>query len=322
MIEDGKLAFIDLFAGIGGFRKGFEAAGYGCVFTSEKDKFARNTYEANYAITHHIDTDITNLHAKDIPAHNILLAGFPCQPFSMAGKRGGFLDKLNGTLFFDIVRILSYHRPQAFVLENVKGLLTHRKGKTFKTIRDVLSSDLGYHVQYKVINSIHWVPQKRERVFIVGLRETPSFDFSTLAAPTQRHVLGDILEQDVDEKYTLSDRMWASLQKHKEKHMSQGNGFGYTLHSEGDVARTLSARYFKDGSEILLYQDGANPRRLTPRECSRLMGFDTPQGHDFLIPVSDTQAYKQFGNAVVPFIVEEIAKTLKPYINKNETTWK
>jgi len=318
-------SFIDLFAGIGGLRRGFETIGGKCVFTSEWDRHAQATYRANYSCDHEIAGDITKIDPDDIPDHDVLLAGFPCQPFSIAGvskknalgRPHGFLCDTQGTLFFDTARIIAHHRPAAFVLENVKNLESHDGGKTFATIMNVLRSELGYHVQSRVISSAPWVPQKRERIFIVGFREPTAFDFQAVEPPPEDRgpKLGSILQdhKEVDPKYTLTPRLWEYLQAYKEKHTTKGNGFGYSLFGPDDVTRTLSARYYKDGSEILVAQPRKRPRRLTPLECARLMGFDQP-GKPFLIPVSDTQAYRQFGNAVVVPVVEFVAKAMEPHL--------
>lgn len=342
--------FIDLFAGIGGIRKGFEAAGGKCIFTSEWDSYAQKTYRANFHDSHEIVGDITQVEADQIPAHDVLLAGFPCQPFSIAGvskknalgRAHGFMDKAQGTLFFDVLRILKHHRPAAFLLENVKNLRSHNKGDTFRTIMGALEEDLGYHVQARVIDGKGYVPQHRERIYIVGFRKDVGFDLDNLefADPAKGPVIGDILHSPdevpdadytltpedlfanassvVNRKYTLSDKLWQYLVNYAAKHKAKGNGFGFGLCGPDDKARTLSARYYKDGSEILIAQEGRNPRRLTPRECARLMGFD--QGRDekdkMVIPVSDTRAYKQFGNSVVVPVIEELARYMKPFIAK------
>jgi len=321
--------FIDLFAGIGGLRVGFQAIGGHCVFTSEWDKHARKTYAANFRDNHELAGDIRE-YSQDpsrIPEHDVLLAGFPCQPFSIAGvskknslgRPHGFLCDTQGTLFFDTARIIQYHRPAAFLLENVKNLERHDRGRTFATIMNVLENELGYHVTKRVISSQPWVPQKRERIFIVGFREHTGFDLERLElpAPEKGPKLGSILEphDEVDPKYTLSPKLWQYLQDYKVKHSKKGNGFGYSLFGPDDVTRTLSARYHKDGSEILVAQPGGRPRRLTPRECARLMGFEYGE-RKWLIPVSDTQAYRQFGNAVVVPVVEFIARAMKPYLQE------
>lgn len=322
--------FIDLFAGIGGLRIGFEGIGGHCVFTSEWDKHSQETYRRNFRDNHPVHGDIREFSDRPelIPEHDVLLAGFPCQPFSIAGvskknalgRPHGFLCDTQGTLFFDTARIIAHHRPAAFLLENVKNLERHDKGKTFSTIVNVLTNELGYHVQTRVISSAPWVPQKRERIFIVGFREPTEFNLRDLQIPSpeQGPRLGSILEQceDVETKYTLTPKLWQYLQDYKEKHSAKGNGFGFGLFGPDDVARTLSARYYKDGSEILVEQsDSQRPRRLTPRECARLMGFErgSRQWH---IPVSDTQAYRQFGNAVVVPVVEFLANAMRPHIAK------
>ena len=320
--------FIDLFAGIGGLRKPFEEIGGRCVFTAEWDRFARETYAANFADEHgdHEFAGDIRPYAADparVPAHDVLLAGFPCQPFSIAGvskknslgRPHGFLCDTQGTLFHDLAKIIAHHRPSAFLLENVKNLERHDGGKTFATIRHVLEEELKYKVQYRVISSAPWVPQKRERIFMVGFRDDTDFDFSRIIVPDgQNPVLGDILESDPSCRYTLSWHLWNYLREYKAKHQSAGNGFGYSMFGPDDVSRTLSARYYKDGSECLIAQPGGIPRRLTPRECARLMGFDTPAGSDFQIPVSDTQAYRQFGNAVVVPVVRAVAQLMSPHI--------
>ena len=334
--------FIDLFAGIGGFRKAFDSIGGQCVFTSEWNKYAQITYKANYHSDHDIAGDITKIDAHEIPQHDVLLAGFPCQPFSLAGvskknslgRLHGFACETQGTLFFDVARIIEHHRPKAFLLENVKNLLNHDKGKTFSVIYKVLTEELGYHVECTVLDAKAWVPQHRERIFIVGFSHKTDFSFNHLQkpAPCDWPSLASILHPQngsemeeirfttcknaiVSDKYTLSDKLWAYLQAYAAKHKAQGNGFGFSLNFPDQIARTLSARYYKDGSEILLHQHNKkNPRRLTPRECARLMGFDKPGENAFKIPVSDTQAYRQFGNAVVVPVVEAVARLMQPYI--------
>ena len=321
--------FIDLFAGIGGLRRPFEEIGGRCVFTSEWDRFCKETYTANFPepadSDHRFVGDIRPYAEKpgDVPDHDVLLAGFPCQPFSIAGvskknalgRPHGFLCDTQGTLFYDLAKILDHHRPLAFLLENVKNLRGHDGGRTFSTIMNVLKSELGYTVATHVVDSSPWVPQKRERIFIVGFRDRTDFDFDQLAIPEgPGPKLRTILDNEVDPKYTLTRHLWNYLQEYKKKHRSAGNGFGYSLFGADDVARTLSARYYKDGSEILLKQSRRRPRRLTPRECARLMGFDRPGGSDFRIPVSDTQAYRQFGNAVVIPVVRAVARLMKPHI--------
>jgi DNA (cytosine-5)-methyltransferase 1 len=318
-----SFTFIDLFAGIGGLRRGFESIGGKCVFTSEWDKFSVETYEANFRDNRMIGGDIRRF-AEDpknnIPNHDVLLAGFPCQPFSIAGvskkkalgRPHGFLCETQGTLFFDTAQIIDAKKPAAFLLENVKNLASHDGGNTFRTIMGVLEQDLGYHVTYRVISSEYWVPQKRRRIFIAGFREKTGFDINKLKLP-EKHgpTLASILETEVDEKYTLSANLWNYLQTYAKKHQAAGNGFGCSVFGPNDVARTLSARYYKDGSEILVDQgSGMRPRRLTPRECARLMGYP----NSFMIPVSDTQAYRQFGNSVVVPVIKFIARGMKKYI--------
>lgn len=345
--SEAAFRFVDLFAGIGGMRKAFEKHGGHCVFTSEWDEYARKTYAANFndGPDHMFAGDITAVDENDVPDHDILLAGFPCQPFSIAGvskknalgRPHGFADKTQGTLFFDVARIINAKRPRAFLLENVKNLVSHDKGRTLSTIIDVLEKELGYKVSYRVINGKHFVPQHRERIMIVGFRDGPSLDWSEINLPPleQGPKLASILHRQdgtdpqewdflegkkrvVSSRYTLSDKLWEYLQSYATKHREKGNGFGFGLVTGQDTARTLSARYYKDGSEILVSQGGRkNPRRLTPRECARLMGFDD----DFRIPVSDTRAYKQFGNSVVVPAVAAVAELMvKRLQSSNETT--
>ena len=302
--------FIDLFAGIGGFRLALEASGAECVFSSEWSRLAQDEYEANFG--ERPAGDITKITANTIPDHDILAGGFPCQPFSIAGvskhqslgNEHGFDHETQGTLFFDIARIIEAKQPQAFILENVKNLKSHDKGRTFKVIERTLTEALGYHIHHQVIDAANVVPQHRERIFIIGFREPRAFTFPTFEDKLPR--LADILEPEVDAKYTLSDHLWQYLQDYAEKHRKKGNGFGYGLANLDGVTRTLSARYYKDGSEILIPQQGRNPRRLTPRECARLMGFP----ESFEITVSDTRAYRHFGNAVVVPVVEAIARNV------------
>jgi DNA (cytosine-5)-methyltransferase 1 len=319
--------FIDLFAGIGGLRIGFQGIGGHCVFTSEWDKHSQETYRRNFRDNHPVNGDVREFSKNPslIPEHDVLLAGFPCQPFSIAGvskknslgRPHGFLCDTQGTLFFDTARIIAHHKPAAFLLENVKNLETHDKGKTFATIMNVLRNELGYHVQARVISSAPWVPQKRQRIFIVGFKDHTDFDLANLKLPDASvgPKLKSILNrhEDVDPKYTLTPKLWAYLQGYKEKHNAAGNGFGFGLCGPDDVTRTLSARYHKDGSEILIDQPNQRPRRLTPQECARLMGFER-EDRPWHIPVSDTQAYRQFGNAVVVPVVEFLAQAMKPHI--------
>jgi len=336
--DDHKFTFIDLFAGIGGIRTGFQKYGGRCVFTSEWNTYAQKTYLENFPQHegHLLVGDITQVDAEDVPDHDILLAGFPCQPFSIAGvskknalgRKHGFECTTQGTLFYDVARIIAAKRPKAFMLENVKNLVSHDKGKTFATILQVLREELGYDVHYKVIDGRRFVPQHRERILIVGFREPAGFTWDDLRIPESGPTLSTILHpQDgsekieerftsgakasIDPKYTLTPNLWVYLQAYAAKHRAAGNGFGFGLVDGNSVARTLSARYYKDGSEILVSQGKRKrPRRLTPRECARLMGFpDT-----FKIPVSDTQAYKQFGNSVVVPAVEEVARIMVPRV--------
>jgi DNA (cytosine-5)-methyltransferase 1 len=302
------LQFIDLFCGIGGFRMAFEKQGCQCVFSSDWDKYSQITYEANFG--EKPVGDIHSVAVADIPRHDILCGGFPCQPFSIAGvskknslgRKHGFDDEKQGNLFFSIADILDYQRPAAFVLENVKNLKSHDGGNTFRIIYNTLTEALGYTVYTKVIDAKPLVPQHRERIFLVGFREARHFDFPNL--PEQGPKLASILDDEVDPKYTLTDHLWKYLRDYAAKHQAAGNGFGFGLVTGKDTARTLSARYYKDGSEILISQGPKkNPRRLTPRECARLMGYPD----SYKIPVSDTQAYRQFGNSVVMPVVATIA---------------
>lgn len=320
IVDREGFSFIDLFAGIGGMRLGFERAGGHCVYSSEWNKYSQQTYFANFG--EQPEGDITQVVATDIPDHDILLAGFPCQPFSIAGvskknslgRATGFADKTQGTLFFDVCRILKAKRPKAFLLENVKNLCSHDRGCTFKVILESLD-ELGYSVFYAVLDGQNYVPQHRERIIIVGFDkyrygEDTEFEFA-LTPSIPKPVMRDILEPEVADKYTLSDKLWAYLQNYAAKHKAAGNGFGYGIAPLDGISRTMSARYYKDGSEILIAQEGKNPRRLTPRECARLQGFP----ENFKIPVSDTQAYRQFGNSVVVPLIENVAKLV---INKLE----
>jgi DNA (cytosine-5)-methyltransferase 1 len=343
MVQTSKgFTFIDLFAGIGGLRIGFEAIGGTCVFTSEWNRFSMETYLANFDDSHPLAGDITSIDEEVIPEHDVLLAGFPCQPFSIAGvskknslgRAHGFLDETQGTLFFDVVRIIAHHRPRAFLLENVKNLLNHDKGNTMRVILHALD-ELGYDVDYKVIDARSWVPQHRERIFISGFRRDISTRFSLdhvviPDGPDPR--LSSILHPEdgsespeppftegkrarVAEKYTLSDKLWKYLQDYAAKHKAAGNGFGFGICTGESVTRTLSARYYKDGSEILIAQKGKNPRRLTPRECARLMGFDRKGANQpWIIPVSDAQAYRQFGNAVAAPVAIAVAQAMAPWL--------
>jgi len=334
---DTAFTFIDLFAGIGGLRRAMESAGGRCVFTSEWDKYAQKTYHANYRDNRPIAGDIREVAADDVPEHDVLVAGFPCQPFSIAGvskknalgRLHGFQDETQGTLFFDVLRILKHHRPAAFLLENVKNLKSHDKGRTFSVIRRKLEEELGYSIHTCVIDAGHFVPQHRERIVIAGFRTPVDFSFDALDLPAYgakrlhtilhpedgseqpeaEFTVGDNAE--VNKKYILTDKLWQYLQNYAAKHKAKGNGFGFGLVGPENIARTLSARYYKDGSEILVSRgEGKNPRRLTPRECARLMGYD----ESFRIPVSDTQAYKQFGNSVAVPVFAEVARIMQPHI--------
>lgn len=337
--DDRAFRFVDLFAGIGGIRLGFEENGGFCVFTSEWNNFAKKTYFENFQETsdHLFREDITEVDARDVPDHDVLLAGFPCQPFSIAGvskknalgRPHGFECATQGTLFFDVARIIAEKKPKAFLLENVKNLVSHDRGNTFQIIMQTLEKELGYDIHYRVVDGQHFVPQHRERILIVGFSGKTDFTFDSLVLPSKGSVrMSSILHPEdgseepegqytvgpdavVNSKYILSTKLWSYLKNYAEKHRKAGNGFGFGLVDRNDVARTLSARYYKDGSEILVSRGGRKrPRRLTPRECARLMGFpDT-----FKIPVSDTQAYKQFGNSVVVPVMTEVARIMKPHI--------
>lgn len=327
-----KFRFIDLFAGIGGLRIGFEGIGGRCVFTSEWDRWSQKTYAANFPDSeddHVMAGDIRPYGANPslIPEFDVLLAGFPCQPFSLAGvskknslgRAHGFDDVKQGNLFFDIERVIRHHRPAAFLLENVKHLQRHDKGRTFEVIRRTLEDELGYAIDFRVVSSDPWVPQKRERIFIAGFRKDVGFSFADFDRMIPKKAewprLGDILQShnEVDAKYTLTPHLWQYLQDYRAKHEAAGNGFGYSMFGAEGVTRTLSARYHKDGSEILIAQQGTRPRRLTPTECARLMGFERG-AREWLVPVSDTQAYRQFGNAVVVPVIEAIASYMEPAI--------
>ena len=298
--------FIDLFAGIGGIRLGFEQVFQeksSFVFASEIDKYAKTTYSSNYG--HLPSGDITQIEPQEIPSFDILLAGFPCQPFSNAGLKKGFEDT-RGTLFFDIAKIVKEHKPQVVFLENVKGFRNHDKGNTFKVVQETLE-EMGYKIFSEVLNAKHFgVPQNRERIYIIGfLDHDVNFKFPN---PSEKSVkVGDILDKEVDVKYTISDKLWAGHQRRKLEHKAKGNGFGYSMFTEeSEYTSTISARYYKDGSEILIAQKDKNPRKLSPREAGRLQGFPD----DFKIVVSDTQAYKQFGNSVAIPVIMELAKNI------------
>ncbi|WP_162620964.1 DNA cytosine methyltransferase [Franconibacter helveticus] len=371
---DYAFRFIDLFAGIGGIRSGFEAIGGQCVFTSEWNKHAVRTYKANWYCdpqAHRFNEDIRDVtlsHRADVndddaaahiqatlPDHDVLLAGFPCQPFSLAGvskknalgRAHGFACETQGTLFFDVARIIAAKRPAIFVLENVKNLKSHDKGKTFRIIMETLD-ELGYEVadanemgkgDPKIIDGRHFLPQHRERIVLVGFRRDlhlhDGFSLRDLPAfyPARRPAFGELLDPTVDARYVLTPTLWKYLYRYAQKHQAKGNGFGFGLVdplNPQSVARTLSARYYKDGAEILVdrgwdkplgeeefdhpQNQARRPRRLTPRECARLMGFEQPHEHRFRIPVSDTQAYRQFGNSVVVPVFAAVAQLLRPRI--------
>jgi len=340
LAPSGAFRFIDLFAGIGGIRSGFETVGGQCVFTSEWDKYARVTYEANFPSKgkHVFAGDITQVEASEIPDHDVLLAGFPCQPFSIAGvskknalgRPHGFSDLTQGTLFFDVARIIEEKRPRAFMLENVRNLISHDRGRTFEVIKRVLRDELDYELHWRVIDSSPWVPQARRRIIIIGFDGRTSFGFENLKVPNSEPTMSTILHPEdgsefpehpytsgdlakINKRYVLTPRLWEYLKDYRAKHQNAGNGFGYGLVGPDDVARTLSARYYKDGSEVLVSRGPrARPRRLTPREAARLMGFDDT----FIIPVSDMQAYKQFGNSVVTPVVAAVARLMTPHLNE------
>jgi DNA (cytosine-5)-methyltransferase 1 len=335
-----ELRFIDLFAGIGGMRFAFESAGAECVYTSEWNEHARATYSANHRIDHEFAGDITKVDAKSIPDHDILVGGFPCQPFSAAGvskkqslgRPHGFLDETQGTLFFDIARILAEKRPGAFLLENVRNLRSHDGGRTIATIRETLEN-LGYQVSIGLVSGAGFVPQKRERVLIAGFDSDRGFDWGDFPSPSARPTLATILHPEngsetaeppytsgkrgkVADRYTLSPRLWEYLQDYKIRHRAQGNGFGYGLVGPEDQARTLSARYYKDGAEILVQRPGlSEPRRLTPREAARLMGYKD----SFVLPASDVQAYKQLGNSVVVPMIATAASMVVRHIRQESS---
>ena len=329
--NDKIYTFIDLFAGIGGLRLAFESTGSRCVYSNEWNKFSQITYCANFNETP--DGDITKVNINDIPNHDILVGGFPCQPFSIAGvskknslgRATGFEDKTQGTLFFNICKILEGKRPKAFMLENVKNLLSHDEKRTFSIVTESLEKSLKdggleYKIFYKVLDGQLYVPQHRERIVIIGFdkrRYGSDFNFTfDLTPPKEKPILRNILEENVDDKYTLSDKLWSYLQAYASKHKAAGNGFGYGLANLDGASRTMSARYYKDGAEILIPQDNKNPRRLTPRECARLQGFPD----SFIIPVSDGQAYKQFGNSVVVPLMSDVASLVVKKIKELDST--
>lgn len=315
--------YVDLFAGIGGMHLAFSGAGGRCVYASEWDKYCQMQYKHNFGMMP--DGDITKVDAASIPDHDILVAGFPCQPFSIAGvskkkslgRETGFLDKTQGTLFFDVARVIEEKRPKAFMLENVKNLKSHDKGNTWRVIEETLRN-LEYSVYAEVIDGKGLVPQHRERIIIVGFdqrRYGPAVDFAfDVKKPKEAPTLRDILETEGAEAYTLSDNLWSYLQRYAEKHRARGNGFGFGMPDLDGTTRTLSARYYKDGSEILIKQEGKNPRKLTPRECARLQGYPD----EYRIVVSDTQAYKQFGNSVVVPLMSQIATLIKETLDRLE----
>lgn len=315
-LEECRFKQIDLFAGIGGIRQAFQKHGGYNIYSSEWDKFAQKTYRINYGEIP--DGDITTVDVKDIPDHDILLAGFPCQPFSQAGLHKGFEDT-RGTLFFDVARILKAKKPKAFLLENVKQLRGHDKGNTLKVILSVLD-ELNYYVpDPQILNAYHFgVPQNRERIIIVGFnKDYLPENFKEFEYPVgkinEKVCVGDILEKEVGERFTISDKLWQGHQARKIKHKKKGNGFGFRLfNGNSKYTSTISARYYKDGSEVLIEQSGKNPRMLTPRECARLQGFS----EDFIIPVSNAQSYKQFGNSVCIPVIEAVAIAMLDYLGK------
>lgn len=317
LIQYEDVTAIDLFAGIGGIRISFEIASINFIYASEIDRYARMVYEETFCKSDYetgyepamkysdVVGDITKIDEKDIPSFDILTAGFPCQPFSSAGKRKGF-DDVRGTLFYDIIRIVKYHMPRAIFLENVKALLWHNKGETFKIMKGLLE-DLGYEVHYQVLNAKHFgTPQNRERLYIVAFREKSNFKFPL---PTHEKTrVGDILQDNVDDKYTLSDKMWAGHQRRMQRNKELGKGFGYRLFNKNSAyTSTLTARYGKDGSEILIEQDGKNPRKLTPTECLALQGLSISG----ISCVSDYQAYRLIGNTVAYHVVSKIAMNIR-----------
>lgn len=333
-VKKPSFTFIDLFAGIGGFRQAMQSQGGKCVFSSEWDKHAAATYFFNYGEMPY--GDIREIDPKTIPDHDILCGGFPCQPFSLAGvskknslgKKHGFEDETQGTLFFNVANIIKKKKPKAFFLENVKNLFGHDKGKTFEIIRRTLEEELGYIVDWQIVNGANWVPQNRERLFIVGYdpKQIKIESKSEIIIPTKptskdfsKKSLTDILLKKVSDKYTLGPGTWETLERHKAYHAKAGNGFGYGLHSlpiaPNAITRTISARYHKDGAEILVEQKGKRPRRLTVEEAMQLQGYDPAT---FVFPVSNTQAYKQIGNSVVVPAVIDTAKEIVKTLMKNK----
>ena len=310
-----KYTMVDLFAGIGGTRLGFAMTNeVASVFSSEWDKFACKTYKANFGEQPY--GDITEIKSSEIPHHNILVGGFPCVAFSQAGRKNGFNDE-RGRLFFEIVRIIRDKRPDCFLLENVKNLISHDQGRTFKVVLSELEK-LNYNVHYQVFSAKDFgVPQRRERVYIVGFNNATISTDHSFAFPdpiNSETRVGNVLETEIDSKYTLSDKLWEGHRRRKKENKKNGKGFGYGLFNENSkYTNTISARYYKDGSEILIEQDGKNPRKITPREAARLQGFPD----NYIIPVSDTQAYKQFGNSVAVPVVAAIASKMIEHLEKN-----
>ena len=311
-----KVKFIDLFAGIGGFRIAFEKVGMKCVFSNDHDKYACKTYAENFGDI--VCKDIHEIKADEIPQFDVLCGGFPCQPFSIAGVskkislglKHGFEDKKQGNLFFEIIRIIKHHNPKILFLENVKNLKSHDNGSTWGVIKAELEG-AGYYVFEKIVDGKYYVPQHRERVYIVcfNKKNYPEIDFKFPNYPEKRlYELNDIFADDVDIKYTLTDHLWEYLQNYKKKSAEKGNGFGFGIIDKkiDKYTRTMSARYHKDGSEILIKQNNKNPRKLTPKEASLLQGFP----ESFIIPVSDTQAYRQFGNSVVVPAIQSVAEKI------------
>ena len=313
------IRYVELCGGIGGFGRALSPLVAQCVLFCELDRYARQTWAANNSSAAIIHDDIGSLAAEDVPEHDLLMAGFPCQPWSSAGtskrrslgRSSGMADELQGTLIFEILRIIAYHNPRLVILENVVGLLSQDGGSLLVHIHDELAA-CGYVVQWRILDAIQFVPQSRKRIFIVGQLGYPVRRLANLYLPNRRLALQSILEpaELVDARYGLSTRLWIYLQDYRRRQQARGNGFGYSLVGPDDTARTLSARYAKDGSEILVRRPGNTPRRLTPRECARLMGFELPGGYAYQIPVSDTQAYRQFGNAVVVPLVRHLLRYL------------
>lgn len=318
-----KFTFIDLFAGIGGFRLALQNLGGLCVYSSEYDKYAQKTYFANFGETPFGDITKDETKAFIPKQFDILCGGFPCQPFSIAGvskknslgRKHGFEDEKQGNLFFHVAEIIEKHRPKVFFLENVRNLVSHDKGNTFKVIKQTLL-DLDYSFDHRILNGKHFVPQHRDRTIMVGFDkkvfgEDMKFDFDRVNLPAADKQIKSILKPDVDPKYTLSDHLWNYLQEYSKKHKAKGNGFGFGLVNLEGISRTISARYYKDGAEILIPQNGSAPRRLTPDECAALQGYPVNKGKkSFRIPVSDNQAYKQFGNSVVTPLIQAVGKEI------------